>query len=253
MSHVDRPPKSVVKPGKRRALGCTDPFELNTRAPVTPTSGWLVIHDSSSRMKGVSVTVCYSLAMARPMAGRATYEDLSRVADDLVAEIVDGELFTTPRPATPHAYVSSRLTAEIDIPFSRGRGGPGGWWILIEPELHVGEDVVVPDVAGWRHASLPVIPDAAFLTTPPDWVCEVLSPSTERLDRARKLGVYARERVGFVWLINPRPRTLEVLRLAGAGWALVATYADADVVRAPPFEAIALELASLWLPEKPPA
>jgi len=196
---------------------------------------------------------CYSLAMARPMAGRATYEDLSRVPDDLVAEIVDGELFTTPRPAIPHAYVSSRLTAEIDIPFSRGRGGPGGWWILIEPELHVGEDVVVPDVAGWRHASLPVIPDAAFLTTPPDWVCEVLSPSTERLDRARKLGVYARERVGFVWLINPRTRTLEVFRLAGAGWALVATSADADVVRAQPFEAIALELASLWLPEKPPA
>lgn len=185
------------------------------------------------------------------MAGRATYEDLWRVSDDLVAEIVDGELFTTPRPAIPHAYVSSRLTAEIDIPFSRGRGGPGGWWILVEPELHLGEDVVVPDVAGWRHASLPVIPDAAFLAAPPDWACEVLSPLTERLDRARKLGVYARERVGFVWLINPRTRTLEVLQLADAGWVLMPPHADADVVRAQPFEAIELDLASLWLPDKP--
>ena len=189
--------------------------------------------------------------MTRPIVGRATYEDLRRVPDHLVAEIIDGELFTTPRPATPHAYVISGLTAEISIPFSRGRGGPGGWWILVEPELHLGEDVVVPDLGAWRHTTLPVIPNAPYLLTPPDWVCEVLSPSTERLDRARKLGIYARERIGFVWLINPRTLTLEVFRLGGDGWSLVAAHSDTDVVRAQPFEAIELDLGSLWLPEKP--
>jgi Uma2 family endonuclease len=192
--------------------------------------------------------------MARPIVGgSATYDDLRRVPAHLVAEIIGGELFATPRPATPHAYVTSRLTAEIDMPFVRGRGGPGGWWILVEPELHFGNDVVVPDVAGWRHARMPVIPDAPYLSTPPDWVCEVLSPSTERLDRVRKLAVYGRENVDFIWLINPETRTLEVLRSAAGGWALVATYADTDLVRAQPFDAIELELASLWLPREPPA
>jgi len=192
--------------------------------------------------------------MARPIAGgSATYEDLRRVPAHLVAELIGGELFTTPRPATPHAYVTSRLTAEIDMPFGRGRGGPGGWWILVEPELHFGEDVVVPDLAGWRHARVPIIPDVPYLSTAPDWVCEVLSPSTERLDRVRKLAVYARERVGVIWLINPGTRTLEVLRSAASGWALVGTYADTDLVRAEPFDAIELELASLWLPREPPA
>ena len=174
-----------------------------------------------------------------------------RVPDHLVAEIIDGELFTTPRPATPHAYVISGLTGEIGIPFSRGRGGPGGWWVLVEPELHFGEDVVVPDLGAWRHTTLPVIPNAPYVSTPPDWVCEVLSPSTERLDRARKLAVYAREGVGFVWLINPRTLTLEVFQLVGSGWSLLAAHSDADVVRAQPFEAIELDLGSLWLPERP--
>jgi Uma2 family endonuclease len=165
--------------------------------------------------------------------------------------MIGGELFTTPRPATPHAYVTSALMAEIAMPFGRGRGGPGGWWILVEPELHFGEDVVVPDLAGWRHVHVPVMPDAPYLSTPPDWLCEVLSPSTERLDRVRKLAVYAREKVDFVWLINPRTRTLEVLRSAASGWVLVATCSDTDLVRAQPFDAIELELGSLWLPGEP--
>jgi Uma2 family endonuclease len=181
-------------------------------------------------------------------ARRATYEDLRRVPDHLVAEIVDGDLFTSPRPATSHAHVTSRLTAEIDMPFGRGRGGPGGWWTLVEPELHLSDDVVVPDLAGWRRSRLPMMPDAAYLSTAPDWLCEVLSPATERLDRARKLAVYAREQVGHVWLINPRSRTLEVLRLDAGRWALLGTHSEDDVVRAEPFEAIALEIGSLWLP-----
>ncbi|MBI2188529.1 MAG: Uma2 family endonuclease [Acidobacteria bacterium] len=188
--------------------------------------------------------------MANPTtARRATYEDLLRVPEHLVAELIDGELFTTPRPATRHAYVTSGLTSGIYPPFHQGRGGPGGWWILIEPELHLADDVVVPDIAGWRRTRLAVMPDAPYLSTAPDWLCEVLSPSTERLDRALKLAVYAREHVGHLWLINPATRTLEVFRLESGRWALLATYAGDDAVRAEPFEAITLELGSLWLPQ----
>src|SRR6185369_17877981 len=114
----------------------------------------------------------------------------------MVAEIVDGELFASPRPRPRHAVAASVLGSDLNIPFQQGRGGPGGWWILFEPELHFGEDVLVPDIAGWRHERMRTIPDAAFITLAPDWVCEVVSPSTGRLDRSRKMGVYARECIG---------------------------------------------------------
>src|SRR5687768_370509 len=126
---------------------------------------------------------------------RATYEDLVQVPDHQVAEILDGELIVTPRPALRHAGASSMLGGHLVGPFQVGRGGPGGWWILDEPELHLADDIVVPDLAGWRHEHLPVVPDAAYLTLAPDWVCEVISPATERMDRSRKMRIYAREGV----------------------------------------------------------
>jgi Uma2 family endonuclease len=177
---------------------------------------------------------------------RATYEDLCAVPDHKVAEILDGELIVTPRPAVRHARSSSGLGGILWGPFDSGRGGPGGWWILDEPELHLAEDVAVPDLAGWRRVRLPVIPDAAFLTVPPDWVCEVISPSTERIDRSRKMRIYGREGVGHLWLLDPIVRTLEVLRLEGGRWVLLATHSDTDVVRAEPFDEIEIELPALW-------
>lgn len=190
--------------------------------------------------------------MASPARKRATYDDLLKVPDHLVAEIVDGELHTSPRPASRHAVAASGLGGQIWSPFHRGRGGPGGWWILDEPELHLGEDILVPDLAGWRRERMPAIPDAAYFTLAPDWACEVLSPSTERLDRVRKLPVYAREGVRHVWLVNPSARTLEVLRLEGGRWVVVATHGGDDPVRAEPFDAIELDLGALW-GEPPPA
>jgi Uma2 family endonuclease len=174
-----------------------------------------------------------------------------------VAEIVGGELHASPRPAFHHARAGSALGMVLGRPYDHGRGGPGGWWIVDEPELHLGRDVLVPDLAGWRRARLPRAPETPHVTLAPDWVCEVLSPSTARLDRTQKLAVYAREGVGHVWLIDPLAQTLEVFRLEGARWVLIATHAGDEVVRPEPFIEADLELALLWPeptePETPPA
>jgi Uma2 family endonuclease len=184
---------------------------------------------------------------------RATYEDLLKVPDNKVAEIVDGELYVSPRPAAPHALAASGLGVDLGGPFDRGRAGPGGWWIVDEPELHFGEDVLVPNLAGWRRERMPEFPKTAFFTLAPDWVCEVLSPSTERLDRARKLRVYAREGVGHAWLLNPLARTLEVYRRAEQRWLILATHEADAIVRAEPFDAIELDLLPLWGETRPEA
>jgi Uma2 family endonuclease len=187
--------------------------------------------------------------MGEPAAKRATYEDVLRAPEHVVAEVIDGVLSTHPRPASPHAQAATTLGEELGPPFKRGKGGPGGWIILDEPELHLGTepDILVPDLAGWRRETMPVMPHAAFFTTPPDWVCEVLSPSTERHDRRRKRPVYLREQVKHLWFIEPIARTLEVFAKDGATYRLLATYADDEKVRAPPFDAIELDLSVLWL------
>ena len=176
----------------------------------------------------------------------ATYEDLEALPPHQVGEIIAGELYASPRPATPHALAASSLGGELIRPFQRGRGGPGGWLILDEPELHLGADVLVPDLAGWRRERMPQMPRAPALTLAPDWLCEVLSPSTEERDRAAKLPVYARAGVRHVWLVDPDVRTLELFRLEDARYVLLNTWAGEVSVRAEPFEAIELTLNVLW-------
>ena len=182
---------------------------------------------------------------------RATYADLREVPDTMVAEIIDGELIATPRPASPHARAAiamgSDLFGRFDRPPDDPAGGPGGWWFLFEPELHLGEDVVVPDVAGWRRDRLPVLPDVAAFTQAPDWVCEVISPSTAAIDRARKMRTYAREGVAHLWLLDPLQRTLEVFRLEGDRWVVAAVHGGRDAVHAEPFDAVELQLTRWWL------
>jgi Uma2 family endonuclease len=184
--------------------------------------------------------------MADPAKRRATYEDLLSVPEHLVAEIIHGELVTHPRPASPHARAPSRLGALLDGPFDRGKGGPGGWVILDEPELHLHGHVLVPDLAGWRRERMPELPDAAAFELAPDWICEVLSPSTAAADRADKMPIYAMEQVSHVWLVDPIAQTLEVLRLDGETYRLVQTSRSDAVVHVEPFAALELELASLW-------
>ena len=177
---------------------------------------------------------------------RATYQDVLDVPAHRVAEIVDGTLYTHPRPAPPHAVASSRLGFDLGGPFDRGRGGPGGWWIIDEPELHLGEDILVPDLAGWRRERMVELPDTAYFTLAPDWVCEVLSASTRRLDLHEKRPVYAREGIAHLWLIDPVDRTLEAFELHEGQWLLIASAKDDDPVSIRPFDAITFSLADLW-------
>ncbi|NOY89802.1 MAG: Uma2 family endonuclease [Deltaproteobacteria bacterium] len=176
----------------------------------------------------------------------ATYEDVLAAPEHLVAQLIDGQLITQPRPASRHARAGSRLGALLDGPFDRGSGGPGGWVILFEPELHLGPHVLVPDLAGWRRERMPELPDAPFFELAPDFCCEVLSPSTARTDRIRKVPLYAEYGVGHVWLVDPQAQSLEVFALDGESYRLVGTYAEEEVVEAMPFGAVPLELGLLW-------
>jgi Uma2 family endonuclease len=184
--------------------------------------------------------------MGDPAKRRATYEDLLAVPKHLVAEIINGTLVTMPRPASLHARAASSLGGELYGPFDRGKGGPGGWIILDEPELHLHGDVLVPDLAGWRRERMPELPDATAFELAPDWICEVLSPSTAATDRAEKLPIYAREHVGHVWLVDPIAKTLEACHLESGRWVLLGTWRDDAKVRVAPFDAFELELAGLW-------
>jgi len=177
----------------------------------------------------------------------ATYADLCAVPDNFVAEILGGELYASPRPASPHGHAAGALFVELGGALQKGMTGRDGWWFHPEPELHFGADIVVPDIAGWRRERMPAVPDVPYFTLVPDWLCEVLSPSTKAIDRHKKLPIYAREGVRHVWLVDPLLRTLEVLRLDTQRWSPVAAHEGNAAVRAEPFEAVELELGALWI------
>jgi len=183
---------------------------------------------------------------ARAGEKQGTYEALRRLPENQVGEIIDGELITRPRPTGRHLLASSCLGHDLIGPFHRGDGGPGGWWILDEPELDLEGHTVVPDLAGWRRERLPRLPEGHRFFVAPDWVCEVLSPATARLDRTRKMSLYAAAAVSHLWLLDPALETLEVYALREQRWTLVQSHSGDETVRAPPFEAIALSLAGLW-------
>jgi Uma2 family endonuclease len=187
--------------------------------------------------------------MLKPKTRPATYADIEALPPTMVGEIIHGVLHAHPRPAPRHGRAAGQLEFELGGPFDRGRDGPGGWIFLPEPELHLGPHIVVPDIAGWRRERLTPFPKTAFIETPPDWIAEILSPSTQALDRTDKLAVYAEFGVGHCWYVDPIVRTLEALALTSGKWLLAATYKDADPVTAPPFEAHTFQLDVLWVPE----
>jgi len=192
----------------------------------------------------------------KPVRRRATYDDLRNLPEHAIGEIIDGELYSSPRPASPHARAASVIGVDLGASFDRpasGAAGPGGWWILDEPELHLGEDVLVPDLAGWRRDRMPVIPSVPAFELAPDWVCEVVSPSTGWIDRGKKMRVYAREHVKHLWMVDPILRTLEVYRLENDRWVVASTHARTDCVHAEPFAEIELDLSRWWLTEATPS
>ena len=181
----------------------------------------------------------------------ATYQDVLNAPPNKIAEIIAGELHLQPRPAARHAWASAAIAARLFTRFHQRQaddpGSTGGWWIIPEPELHLGEDVLVPDIAGWRHETLPVYPeDAAFFETAPDWICEILSPSTRRHDVTGKRDVYAREGVPHLWFVDPDARTLEAFKLRDGTWSLIAALAGDAQVSLPPFAATSFALSALW-------
>lgn len=177
---------------------------------------------------------------------QATYQDIIDLPENIVGEIINGRLETQPRPAPRHALASSSLGAELVSSFQKGRGGPGGWWILPEPECHLGPHVLVPDLAGWRKQRMPVLPETAWFDVVTDWVCEILSPSTARLDRSVKMPVYAQLGVAYLWLIDPLLQTLEAYQLHNSHWLLIETFANDQPVSIAPFSEHTFLLSDLW-------
>lgn len=185
--------------------------------------------------------------MAEPAQKIAVYSDLWDLPENITGEILYGQIHTQPRPAPKHALASSSLGDELVGPFQKGRyGGPGGWWILDEPELHLEADLMVPDLAGWHKSRMPELPETAWFELAPDWVCEVLSPSTAQKDRSLKMPLYAQHGVGHVWLIDPVVRTLEAYELVDGRWVLLGTFREDQCVAIAPFEALELPIGELW-------
>lgn len=180
------------------------------------------------------------------------YEQLEALPEGLTGEILNGQLYTQPRPAWPHALTASVLGTDLCGPFQLGRGGPGGWWIIDEPELHfiVDAEVDVPDLAGWRRERMPRPPSGHRVTVVPDWVCEILSPSTESKDRQIKMPIYARFGVSYAWLVDPLRRTLEAYGLRDGDWVEIGRFGGGDQIAVPPFEAVTIDLTDLWVPDE---
>lgn len=191
--------------------------------------------------------------MAVTASRSATYADLTAVPEHFVPEVIDGTLETHPRPRPQHALAASDLNAVLGPPFRQGRGGPGGWLSMVEPELHLGPQVVVPNLAGWRHPGIPSKPEAAFIGIPPDWVCQILSPSTMRLDRDPERRIYAEAGIGHLWLLDPGEGFLEGFGFADGRWVVLATIQHGETMALPPFDAVPFPLDDLFPFDDPAA
>lgn len=190
--------------------------------------------------------------MGEAVKTNAAYRDVLEAPEDMIAELVQGELYLQPRPAARHVLTASRIGTLLGPPFELGRGGPGGWTILDEPELHLREDVLVPDLAGWRsEAAVELDWQLAHFEVRPQWVCEVLSPRTVRRDRLVKLDVYHANRIDWAWLVDPVAKTIEVFEWSENGWVRKQTAGGDALALLEPFAAVSLELELIWPPDPP--
>ncbi|MDR3569792.1 MAG: Uma2 family endonuclease [Syntrophobacteraceae bacterium] len=182
-----------------------------------------------------------------PAKELATYKDLYSIPEDTIGEIIGGELIATPRPAPRHSHVVTILSEELGPPYRRGRSGPGGWIFLYETEIRLGEDTVVPDLAGWRKERFPPQFEHNWIPVSPDWLCEVLSPGSFRSDKVKKMPLYARHGVGYIWLIDPVAMAMDAFRLESGRWSLLGSFTENDKVRVEPFQEIEIDLGDFWV------
>ena len=185
------------------------------------------------------------MAQARKLE-RDLYAELEALPDNMVGEIINGALYAHPRPARGHGSAATELATDVNASFGRGRGGPGGWKFIMEQELHLGPHVVVPDISGWKLERYPSHEQTPYTIVPPDWLCEILSPSTSKLDRLQKLKIYAEFGVPHCWYVDPTAQSLEVFVLSGTSYLVGPTFTGADPVAAPPFETHTIDLSLLW-------
>jgi Uma2 family endonuclease len=190
--------------------------------------------------------------MAEPVRRRATYEDLLRLPEGVHAEIVDGEIYTFPSGLPRHGLAAAGLLGFVGWPYGFDPAGPGGWWFVVETDVEFSpHDVVRPDLAGWRRSHVPTFPEERPIRIVPDWICEVLSPSTARHDLVPKAALYARHAVPFYWIVDPAARVLEAFRWHESQWLRLGAWSDRDRVRIAPFEAVEIEIGRLFPPPRP--
>lgn len=184
------------------------------------------------------------------LSGPATLADLEALPEHMKGELIDGVLYAMTRPRAVHQGIAGAVFADVLMPFQRGRGGPGGWWILPEPGIELPRaPEISPDVAGWRRERMPALPVNRAINVVPDWVCEVLSPTTRGYQLLVKRRLYAASGVPFLWEIDRESQTLSVLRLEGGRWVDLGAYRDEEEARLPPFEAAAINVREWWLAE----
>lgn len=184
--------------------------------------------------------------MTKTVNKQASYQDIIDLPENMVGEIIHGRLEMRPKSATRYALASSSLSAELVSSFQQGQDGAGGWWIIDEPVCHLDSHVLVPDLVGWRRQRMPALPKTACFKTPPDWICEILSPTTTRIDRIVKMPIYAELGINYLWLIDPVLRTLEAYELHDGHWLLTGAHADNESIAIAPFAEHTFSLTDLW-------
>ncbi len=162
-------------------------------------------------------------------------------------ELIAGELIEKAAPSGEHGDAQAGIVGALRSPFQRGsgRGGPGGWWIQSEVEVRLGDEIVRPDVVGWRRETCPDRPIGFPILHRPDWICEVVSPGNAADDTVKKVRLYHRSQIAFYWIVDPRASSLTAMHWGDAGYVIVSAECG-ELVRVPPFEAIEIAVGTLF-------